>query len=76
MTDAGTTGEGPARLIEHWTGGVLRDIMVLIIDASTRAIEQGASQLSVELLAAAWQAIQTEPTADFLHVLRRNQPRR
>jgi hypothetical protein len=76
MTDAGTPGEGPARLIEHWTGGVLRDIMVLIIDASTRAIEQGASQLSVELLTAAWQSIQTEPTADFLHVLRRNQPRR
>jgi len=32
--------DGPARLIEKYTGGILRDIMILILDASIRAIEQ------------------------------------
>lgn len=67
--------DGPARLIERWTGGVLRDIMVLTIDASTRAIEQGASHITVDLLTTAWQAIQTEPTTDFLNVLKRSRER-
>jgi hypothetical protein len=74
-TEASTQVDGPARLIERWTGGVLRDIMVLTIDASTRAIEQGASHLSVDLLTSAWQDIQTEPTSDFLKVLQRSQRR-
>ena len=37
----GSVVDGPAKLIEQWTGGVMRDIMILIIDASTRAIERG-----------------------------------
>ena len=31
---------GPAALIEQWTGGILRDIMILIRDACRRAIEK------------------------------------
>jgi hypothetical protein len=32
--------DGPARLIEQYTGGILRDIMILIVAASIQAIEQ------------------------------------
>ena len=35
------TSPGPAKLIQEWTGGILRDIMVLIADASQRAIKNG-----------------------------------
>jgi hypothetical protein len=63
---------GPARLIEGWTGGILRDIMILILDASTRAIKQGHPNLSAELLATTWQDIQTQQVTDFLGVLHRN----
>ena len=58
--------DGPARLIERWTGGILRDIMILILDASTRAINQNLSHLSTELLARTWQDIQTNQVTDFL----------
>jgi hypothetical protein len=74
-TDKGDTVDGVARQIERWTGGVLRDIMILVMDASTRAIEQGESNLSLEILTSAWRDIQTQPTADFLDVLKRSQRR-
>lgn len=64
--------DGPARLIEHWTGGILRDIMILILDASARAIKRGAPNLSPELLRETWQDIQTHQVTDFLQVLGRN----
>lgn len=63
--------DGPARLIEKWTGGILRDIMILVLDASTRAIQNGLPQLSVDLLAATWQEIQTHQVTDFLRLSRR-----
>lgn len=61
--------EGPAQLIERWTGGILRDIMILIVDASQRAIEQGLACLTPALLRVAWQAIQTHQVTNFLTVL-------
>ncbi len=64
--------ETPARLIEKWTGGILRDIMILILDASTRAIEQGLPNLSPGLLATTWQEIQTHQVTDFLQLSHRN----
>lgn len=36
---------GPAALIEQWTGGILRDIMILIRDACRRAIEGNHASL-------------------------------
>jgi hypothetical protein len=63
--------DGPARLIEQWTGGVLRDIMILIVEASARAIEQDLPALSPALLAATWQNIQTNQVTDFLSILNR-----
>ncbi|GIK40480.1 MAG: hypothetical protein BroJett011_43130 [Chloroflexota bacterium] len=63
---------GPARLIEQWTGGILRDIMILIVGASAQAIRQDLPHLSPSLLAATWQHIQTHQETDFLAVLRWN----
>ncbi len=65
-------GEGAVDLIEKWTGGILRDIMLLILDASTRAIKQGLSHLSPGLLAATWQDLQTHQVTNFLKISQRN----
>ncbi len=64
--------DGPARLIEQWTGGILRDIMILIVDASSRAIQQGKSRLSPSLLQETWSSIQTCPITDPLQTLEQN----
>jgi hypothetical protein len=64
--------DGPAQLIERWTGGILRDVMILILDASTRAIKQGEANLSPELLTQTWHDIQTHQVTDFLQLLQRN----
>lgn len=61
--------DGPAHLIEQWTGGILRDIMILIVEASARAIEQDLPALSPALLASTWQNIQTNRVTDFLSTL-------
>ena len=70
-TDAEKTEakDGTARLIEHWTGGILRDIMILILDASARAIQQGLPSLSASLLEETWRRIQTHQVTDFLAIL-------
>ncbi len=64
--------DGPARLIEQWTGGILRDIMILIVDASSRAIQKGKSRLSPSLLEETWNSIQTCPITDPLQTLEQN----
>jgi hypothetical protein len=61
--------EGCARVIERWTGGILRDIMILILDASARAIQQGLPALSPILLEETWRRIQTHQVTDFLAIL-------
>ena len=59
-------------MIEQCTGGILRDIMILIVGASIRAIEQNLPNLSPSLLAETWQYLQTNPVRDFLALLRWN----
>lgn len=61
------TSEAMIRLIERWTGGILRDIMTLMIDATTTAINNTLPALTPELLEDTWQTIQSEPVHDFLH---------
>ena len=61
--------DGPARLVEQCTGGILRDIMILIVGSSIRAIEQDLPNLSPSLLAETWQYFQTNPVRDFLALL-------
>ena len=66
---------GPAALIEQWTGGILRDIMILIRDACRRAIEGNHVALQQELLETTWKAIQTKQVTDFLDVIRQRETR-
>jgi hypothetical protein len=68
---AGEYDDGPARLIEQWTGGILQDIMLLLLEASVRAIRQDLTWLSPLLLEESWRAIQTHQVTDFLAVLQR-----
>lgn len=57
--------DGPASLIQQWTGGILRDIMILIRDASQRAIEKDLPCLSSALLEETWKQIQEKQVTDF-----------
>ena len=66
---------GPAALIEQWTGGILRDIMILIRDACRRAIEQSRPCLEQVILEAAWKDIQTKQVTDFLDLIRQRERR-
>lgn len=66
---------GPATLIEQWTGGILRDIMILIRDSCRRAIEEGRPYLEQPILEAAWKDIQTKQVVDFLDLIRQREKR-
>src|SRR6266581_3297678 len=57
--------DGPAKLIQEWTGGILRDIMILIRDASQQAIENDLPCLSPKLLEETWKGIQEKRLTDF-----------
>ena len=61
---------GVADLIEQWTGGILRDIMILIRDACRRAIEQSSQSIDRPLLEVTWKAIQTKQVTNFLDLIR------
>ena len=65
---------GPAILIEQWTGGILRDIMILIRDACRRAILECRPALELPILDAAWKEIQTKQVTDFLELIRQRRP--
>jgi hypothetical protein len=66
---------GAASLIEQWTGGILRDIMILIRDACRRAIEQSRPCLEQSMLEVAWKDIQTKQVTDFLSLIRQREQR-
>jgi len=66
---------GPAARIEQWTGGILRDIRILIRDACRRAIEGNHASLQQETLSAAWKDIQTKQVTDFLDLIRQRESR-
>ncbi len=58
--------DGPAKFIELTTGGILRDIMILIRDASRSAIEQDLPCLTPKLLEQTWKKVQRKQVTDFL----------
>ncbi len=66
---------GPATLIEQWTGGILRDIMILIRDGCRRAIEESRPCLEQPILEATWQDLQTEQVTNFLDLIRQREKR-
>jgi hypothetical protein len=63
-TGANTRTDGLAKLIEERTGGILRDIMILIREASARAVENDLPCLSPSLLDKTWREIQTNRVSD------------
>lgn len=64
--------DGPAKFIELVTGGILRDIMILIRDASRIAIEQNLPGLTPELLEKTWKKVQRKQVTDFLAQLEKS----
>ena len=49
-------GQPSAVWIEQWTGGILRDSMLWMVEASTQAMELGLPSLDRELLAVTGEA--------------------
>lgn len=66
LEEGSSAVDGPAKFIELATGGILRDIMILIRDASRRAIEQNVPCLTPDLLAKTWKDVQRKRVTDFL----------
>jgi hypothetical protein len=61
---------GPAHYIEQWTDGILREIMVLVMDASLKALDTQQPCLSVDILNRAWHDIKRAKVVNFLDHLR------
>ena len=57
--------DDPVKLIEKWTSGILRDVVMLLVHASRRAIEDDRPGLSPQLLEETWKEIQTERVETF-----------
>ncbi len=65
-----STAAGPAHYIEQWTDGILREIMVLVMDACLKALETHQPCLSVDILNQAWHDIKRAKVVNFLDHLR------
>jgi len=61
---------GPAQLIEQWTDGIVREIMVLVLDACHKALTTQQPRLSVDLLCQAWREVKRAKVVNFLDHLR------
>ncbi|NUM33675.1 MAG: AAA family ATPase [Candidatus Brocadiae bacterium] len=61
---------GPAHYIEQWTDGILREIMVLVMDASLKALATQQPCLTVNILNQAWCDIKRAKVVNFLDYLR------
>lgn len=68
--ESSSTIAGPAHYIEQWTDGILREIMVLVMDASLKVINSGQPSLTVEILSQAWREIKRAKVVNFLDHLR------
>lgn len=64
------TAAGPAHYVEQWTDGILREIMVLVMDACFKALETQQPCLTVDLLNQAWRDIKRAKVVNFLDHLR------
>ena len=61
---------GPAHYVEQWTDGILREIMVLVMDASFKALANGQPCLTVDILNQAWRDIKRAKVVSFMDHLR------
>lgn len=53
--------DGLVKSIEKWTRGKLRDVMILVVEASKQAIQERLSCLDDKLLEKTWKSIQSRP---------------
>lgn len=61
---------GPAHYIEQWTDGILREIMVLVMDASFKALNAGEPCLTLDILDRAWRDVKRAKVVSFMERLR------
>ncbi len=61
---------GPAHYIEQWTDGILRELMILVLDACCKALAAGHDRLTLDTLRHAWQDIKRAKVVNFLEHLR------
>jgi hypothetical protein len=62
---------GPAAVIERCTKGILKDIMILLVSASQRAIQANKPCLNVELLQKTWEDIRERDVESAIAALHR-----
>jgi len=67
---SGKTIAGPAHYIEQWTDGILREVMVLLMDACFKAISTNQPRLTLDVLNQAWRDIKRAKVVNFLDILR------
>lgn len=65
-----TVMAGPAHYIEGWTDGILREIMVLVMDASFKALDVGLPCLTAEVLDRAWRDVKRAKVVNFMDHMR------
>ncbi len=53
--------DGLVKCIQNWTRGKLRDVMILVVEASKQAIQERRPCLDTKLLEETWKNIQTRP---------------
>lgn len=68
-----TVVAGPAHYIEQWTDGILREIMVLVLDACLKALAAQQSCLTVDILHLAWRDIKRAKVVNWLDHMRAQQ---
>jgi len=61
---------GPAHYIEQWTDGILREIMVLVMDACLKTLRSKQAGLTLDILNRAWHDIKRNKVVSFLDHLR------
>ena len=59
--------DGLVKSIEKWTRGKLRDVMILVVEASKQAIQERRSCLDDKLLKRTWESIQSGPLEEEAH---------
>lgn len=68
-----TVVAGPAHYIEQWTDGILREVMVLVLDACHKALAAQQPCLTVEILNQAWRDVKRAKVVNFLTYLQTTQ---
>jgi len=59
--------DGLVKSIEKWTRGKLRDVMILVVEASKQAIQERRSCLDDKFLEKTWKSIQSWPLEEESH---------